>query len=253
MPLALRGPMFGLLGRAYPKLDWAPRIFRAKTTFQSLARTAVDAYFNSVSYLREPLRQSLYSKSFRAQLAGYSAREVFERHPRDPGTDQPLALIQNLDLKTYLVGDINTKVDRACMAHSLEVREPLMDHELVEWLATLPSDLKIRSGESKFLLKKSMEGRLPHDVLYRPKMGFAVPLASWFRGPLRNRVRSVLEGGNLAASELFNPRVLERLADQHFAGTADHSTPIWALLMFEAFVRRTESGHASPPAFNKAA
>ena len=116
-------------------------------------------------------------------------REVLERHARNADTDDPLALIQYLDLKTYLAGDINTKVDRASMAHSLEVREPLMDHELVEWLATLPSDLKIRGGESKFLLKSAMRGRLPDAIMDRPKMGFAVPLARWFRGPLRERVR----------------------------------------------------------------
>ena len=93
--------------------------------------------------------------------------------------------MQYLDLKTYLVGDINTKVDRASMAHSLEVREPLMDHPLVEWLATLPSSLKVQGQEGKYLLKKAMEPHLPHEILYRPKMGFAVPLARWFRGPLR--------------------------------------------------------------------
>src|SRR5205823_10358995 len=123
-----------------------------------------------------------YSARFRAELGGYRAREVLERHARDAGTDDPLALIQYLDLKTYLVGDINTKVDRASMAHSLEVREPLMDHPLVEWLASLRSDLKVNDGEGKWLLKKAMEPRLPREILYRSKMGFAVPLARWFRG-----------------------------------------------------------------------
>ena len=80
---------------------------------------------------------------------------MFRRPCARAGTDDPLALIQYLDLKTYLVGDINTKVDRASMAHSLEVREPLMDHELVEWLATLPSSLKVRGSEGKYLLKKA--------------------------------------------------------------------------------------------------
>ena len=190
MPLALRRPVFGLLGRAYPKLDWAPRVFRAKTTLESLARDSVEAYFHSVSFLREPLRRQLYSASFQAELGGYRALSVFERHARAADTDDPLALIQYLDIKTYLVGDINTKVDRASMAHSLEVREPLMDHELVEWLASLPSELKIRDGESKFLLKKAMETRIPDDVIYRPKMGFAVPLARWFRGPPREHARA---------------------------------------------------------------
>ena len=253
VPLALRRPVFGLLGRAYPKLDWAPRVLRAKTTFEALARTSVDAYVNSVSFLREPLRNELYSAGFRAQLGGYRASEVFERHARAADTDDPLGLIQYLDLKTYLVGDINTKVDRASMAHSLEVREPLMDHPLVEWLASLPSDLKIRDGESKFLLKKSMEGRLPDDIMYRPKMGFAVPLARWFRGPLRARVRGALEGSVLADSGYFNAAALKRLAEEHLSGARDHSTPIWTVLMFESFLRTLSTSEASSPALGRAA
>ena len=127
--------------------------------------------------------------------AGYSAVEVFQRHARRAGTDDPLALIQYLDLKTYLVGDINTKVDRASMAHSLEVREPLMDHPLVEWLATLPSHAEAaRQARASTCSRRRMEPHLPHDILYRPKMGFAVPLARWFRGPLRERVRSAVLG-----------------------------------------------------------
>ena len=253
MPLGLRRSLFGPLGRAYPKLDWAPRMFRAKTTFEALARNSVEAYFNSVSYLRAPLRSQLYSAKLRAELGGYDARDVFDRHARRAGTDDPLALIQYLDLKTYLVGDINTKVDRASMAHSLEVREPLMDHELVEWLASLPSDLKIRGGEGKFLLKKSMEGRLPHEVLYRPKMGFAVPLARWFRGPLRDRVRATLRGGTLVECGLFNPATLQRIGDEHLAGSRDHSTPIWTLLMFEAFLRNVMSGEVAAQPLHQAA
>ncbi len=118
--------------------------------------------------------------------------------------------MQYLDLKTYLVGDINTKVDRASMAHSLEVREPLMDHPLVEWLATLPRDLKVQGTEGKVLLKKAMEPHLPHDIMYRPKMGFSVPLAQWFRGPLRQRVRDSVLGETLAATGIFERRVLEQ-------------------------------------------
>ena len=253
MPYAMRRGVFGLLGRAYPKLDWAPRVFRAKTTFQALARNSVDAYFHSVSFLSDALREKLYSAKFRSELAGYRAHEVLARHARDAQTDDPLALIQYLDLKTYLVGDINTKVDRASMAHSLEVREPLMDHPLVEWLATLPSNLKIRGGESKFLLKKAMDGRLPNEVMYRPKMGFAVPLARWFRGPLRERVRTTLDGGELVACGLFNPPMLKRLADEHLSGVRDHGTPIWTLLMFEAFLRNVLAGASETAPLEKAA
>jgi len=238
LPLSLRRSMFGLLGRMYPKADWAPRMFRAKTTFQALALDSVEAYFHSVSIMRDEMRSRLFSDSLKAKLSSYNAVEVFQRHGACADTDDPLALVQYLDLHTYLVGDINTKVDRASMAHSLEVRGPLMDHPLVEWIASLPSHLKVRRGESKFLLKKSMEQYLPHDLMYRPKMGFSVPLASWFRGPLRDRVRKALLGDQMLETGFFNADYLRRLVDNHQSGIRDYSASIWALLMFEGFLRR---------------
>ncbi len=240
LPLGLRRPLFGLLGRLYPKADWAPRIFRAKTTFQALARDSAQAYFHSVSILRDEMRQQLFAPGFKAQLGGYAAMEVFHRHAARMESDDPLALIQSLDLQTYLVGDINTKVDRASMAHSLEVREPLMDHPLVEWLATLPSSFKIRNGESKYLLKKAMEPHLPDEIMYRPKMGFAVPLMRWFRGPLKQRVRDSLTGPRLLDTGLFNADYLRHLVEAHEAGRRDYSAPLWTLLMFEAFLRQAD-------------
>jgi len=247
LPLTVRRPIFGLLGELYPKADWAPRVLRAKTTFQALARDSVEAYFHSVSILRDAMRRQLFSNGFRARLGGYSALEVFRRHAARANHDDPLALVQYLDLKTYLVGDINTKVDRASMAHSLEVREPLMDHLLVEWLATLPSSLKVRGNEGKLLLKKAMEPHLSREILYRRKMGFAVPLASWFRGPLRSRLRDALLGPGLAETGLFNQSYLKHLVDAHQSGLRDYSAPLWTLLMFESFLRNvTGAAHPAP-------
>jgi len=238
-PESLRRPVFGLLGRAYPKLDWAPRAIRAKTTFESLARDAVGAYFDSVSILRTPMRARLFSAAFKSELQGYDALDVFRRHAAAAPTDDPLAVVQSLDLRTYLIGDINTKVDRASMAHSLEVREPLMDHPLVEWLASLPSNLKIRGQEGKFLLKKAMEPHLPAQILYRPKMGFAVPLARWFRGPLKERVHAAVLGPALADTGWFDPGYLRHVVHAHQSGSRDYSAPLWSLLMFEAFLRNS--------------
>ena len=245
LPLALRRPVFGLLGRMYPKADWAPRVFRGKTTLQALARDSVQAYFHSMSILRDDMRSRLYSNTFKAQLAGYNAIEVFQRHAAKANHEDPLSLIQYLDLKTYLVGDINTKVDRASMAHSLEVREPLMDHPLVEWLATLPSSFKLRAGEGKWLFKQAMEPYLPKEVLYRPKMGFAVPLASWLRGPLKERVREAVLGDGLAETGMFDPGYLRQLFEQHQSGSRDHSAPLWSMLMFDAFIRQMDATHPS--------
>ena len=248
LPYGLRKPLFGALGRFYPKADWAPRMFRAKTTFEGMARNSVEAYFHSVSILRGPMRERLFSDSLKRQLGGYNARAVFDRHAAVAQTDDPLALIQYLDLKTYLVGDINTKVDRASMAHSLEVREPLMDHPLVEWLATLPSNLKVKGNEGKFLLKKAMEPALSNDILYRPKMGFAVPLARWFRGPLRQRVRESVLGDRLLSTGWFNEGYLHHLVEAHQSGASDYSAPLWTLLMFEAFLRQGVEERVMPAA-----
>jgi len=238
LPPALRSTLFGTLGRVYPQFDAMPRVLRARSTFQAMARSAVDAYCHSVSIVREPERASLYSPSLRARLAGHDAADVFRAHAARADTDDALSLIQYLDYQTYLPGDINTKVDRAAMAHSLETREPLMDHVLVEWAARLPSRLKLSAGEGKRVLKKAMEQKLPRDVLYRPKMGFAVPLADWFRGPLRNEVKRVLEGDALAQTGWFHGLTLARIADEHLTGRRDRSATIWALLMFERFLRQ---------------
>ena len=237
LPLALRRPVFGALGQLYPKADWAPRFLRAKTTFQALARDSVEAYFGTMSLMPLPERMALYSPALRQRLGGYTALDVFRGHAVKAGTDDPLALAQYLDMKTYLVGDINTKVDRASMAHSLEVREPLMDHTLIEWLGTLPSALKLHEGQGKHLFKKALEPYLPNDVLYRPKQGFSVPLARWFRGPLRQRARDTLTGGALLGSGLFDAEALRRIVEQNESGQRDHSVTIWSLVMFDAFLR----------------
>ncbi len=241
LPNGVRRPLFGLLGRVYPKAERAPRFLRARATFEAMARDSLEAYFHSVSLIRADLRRTLYSGEFRRRLGGYDAIEVFRRHAARFDGDDPLAHIQYLDLKTYLVGDINTKVDRASMEHSLEVREPLMDHPLVEWLARLPADFKIRGNVGKWLLKKAMEPYLPADLMYRPKMGFAVPLARWFRGPLRERVRSALLGPALDATGLFDRGTLQQVVDAHQSGRRDYSAALWSLLMFEAFLRQASA------------
>ena len=248
VPEAVRRPLFGLLGRIYPKADWAPRAVRAKTTFEGMARTSVEAYFHSMGFVRDDMRKALFSESFKRELGGYHARAVFDRHAARAGTDDPLALIQYIDMHTYLVGDINTKVDRASMAHSLEVREPLMDHELVQWVATLPSDLKLRGQNGKHIFKQALEPHLPNDVLYRPKMGFAVPLARWFRGPLRQRVRDSLLSGPMVESGMFNPRAMRQVIEQHESGQRDYSTALWTMLMFDAFMRNAMASSRLPAA-----
>jgi asparagine synthase (glutamine-hydrolysing) len=236
LPGPLRQPVFSLLGQVYPKLDWAPRAFRAKSTLQALARDSVEGYFHSVSILSDRLRQRLYSARMHRDLQGYHARTVLDDTMKDAPVEHHLDRVQYADMKTYLPGDILTKVDRASMATSLEVRVPLLDHKLLEWAATLPPEFRLRAREGKYLMKKAMEERLPHDILYRDKMGFCIPLTSWFRGPLREIVRRRLLEGSLEQVDLFDMGFVERLLDEHTSGVSDHSAAIWALLMFESFL-----------------
>jgi asparagine synthase (glutamine-hydrolysing) len=164
------------------------------------------------------------------------------RHFAAAPTEDPLSRAQYVDIKTYLPGDILTKVDRASMANSLEVRAPLLDHGFVEWSATIPSGLKLHDGEGKYILKRAFEDRLPRDILYRPKQGFGIPLATWFRGPLRDKMRGALLGPVLAETGWFNRSFIASAIEQHLSGRRDYSAAIWSLLMFEAFLCDVHQG-----------
>ena len=238
IPSAIRKPIFGTLGSIYPKADWAPRIFRAKTTFQGIARSHVESYFHGVSILKPEMRQKLYSPKMKSDLQDYTALEVFNKHASETDTDDPLSMIQYLDIKTYLAGDILTKVDRASMAYSLEVRVPLLDHELVGWIATLPSSFKLNNGEGKYIFKKLLEKDLPHDILYRPKMGFRVPLKSWFRNELKEKIKSAVLSERMLDSGYFDQGYLTTLINEHQSGLRDHSAPLWTLMMYDQFLAR---------------
>ena len=237
LPAGLRKPAFGILGAIYPKMDWAPRFLRAKATLQNLARDPAEAYFNTICTIPEQVRQRLFSPAYQRELQGYAPIDILRGYMDRAGTEDCLSQIQYADLKMYLPGDILTKVDRASMARSLEVRVPLLDSGLVQWLAQIPSTMKLRGREGKYVLKKALERVLPTDVLHRPKMGFAVPLETWFRGPLSDRVRKLVTAGYLVESEIFDMSYLNKLVQQHQSGISDHSAAIWSLMMFEAFLR----------------
>jgi len=241
MPDFLR-PLLRNAGRLYPKLDWAPRPLRAKATLLELAEGTADGYFLNVSMLGNDVRRALLSANFVRDLQGYHAREEVAQHLKAAPTDDPLSAVQYVDIKTYLPGDILVKVDRASMANSLEVRAPFLDQGFAKWTATLPAGLKIRGREGKYILKRALESRLPRNLLYRPKQGFVVPLAEWFRGPLQDTVRNALSGRLLGETGWFNHSFISAAFEQHVAGLRDHSRLIWALLMFEAFLRDVHEG-----------
>lgn len=238
LPYSVRRPLFGMLGRYYPKLDWAPRIFRGKTTFQALGRSSMEAYLHGVSIFPEEGRRNLFSADFLQTLGGYRSREVFARHLEGKKFENAMAMVQYLDFKTYLPGDILTKVDRASMAHSLEVRVPFLDHRFVELIAGIPSGLKLSRGRSKYILKEALRPVLPDEILFRKKMGFAVPLDVWFRGSLRDHVMDVMRGPRLAQTGIFDNDYLQQLANEHASKKRDHAAILWSLLMLDGFLQK---------------
>jgi asparagine synthase (glutamine-hydrolysing) len=229
LPAGLRGAMFEPLGRYYPGLAWAPRMFRAKATFQSLSRSPLEGYFNSVSVFRPEEKAALFTDEFRRRLADYDSIGVFRKYYDEADTADPLSRIQYLDIKTYLPDDILTKVDRASMAVSLELRAPILDHEFMEMVAAIPSRLKLYGDTGKYIFKKSFESILPNNILYRRKQGFAIPLDRWLRGELKEfAYKAVIQ----EEDGILDRGYLEKIWKQHQAGTFDRSAYLWSVLMF---------------------
>ncbi|WP_295215464.1 XrtA/PEP-CTERM system amidotransferase [uncultured Brevundimonas sp.] len=236
LPPGLREPVFGALGDVYPKADWAPRPFRAKTTLLALAQDGDEAYAQAVGVTTPAVRQGLYGRAMARQLGGYRGEERYVAAMRQaPGRDA-LDRAQYADFRHWLPGDILTKVDRTSMAVALEAREPLLDHRLIEFCATLPAKLRLRGGEGKWLMKKALEPWLPREILYRPKMGFVTPVSAWFRGALADEAAGLARSPVLAT--WFEPHAIERLAAEHRSGRAEHGRTLWQLVMLERSARR---------------
>ena len=230
VPSAWRAPLFGGLARAWPKADWAPQALRAKSTFAALATEGGEAYARSVGVTAPEERAALFTQNLKSALGGHCAEDRYVTVMANAPARDPIDRAQYADLKIWLPGDILTKVDRTSMAVSLEAREPLLDYRLVEFAATLPVSMRLRGGEGKWLMKRTMRGVLPDDILYRRKMGFVTPVSAWFRGPLSGEARRL---SGLADTGWFERPFLERVAEDHIAGRRDHGRLLWQLAMFE--------------------
>jgi len=233
LPQSLRGPVFGALGKVYPKADWAPRPLRAKSTLLALAGDSAQGYARSMAFLPPELRDRLYSDEFRRLRGDYRAEDPVLALMRGAPARSGLDRAQYADLKVWLPGDILTKVDRTSMSVSLEAREPLLDHRLIEFAASLPERMRVQGGQGKWLMKRAMRRYLPDDVLFRPKQGFVTPIAQWFRGPLAETARDIAGGTALARTGWFNQRRLLGLVDAHVSGTSDNSRLLWQMLMLD--------------------
>ncbi|MGH7156178.1 MAG: asparagine synthase-related protein, partial [Acetobacteraceae bacterium] len=186
-------------------------------------------------------RHALFSPGLTAALDGHDPTARIPALIAESGSEDALQQAQYVDINTWLVGGILTKVDRASMANSLEVRSPFLDHRMVEWGLSLPPSLKLRGGQGKYVLKKAMEPLLPKQVLYRPKQGFAMSLGRLFRQEA-GRVRARLLGETMLDCGLFERPAIMRLLNEHESGGRDHSLALWHLLVFEGFLASELAG-----------
>ncbi|MFN0120053.1 MAG: XrtA/PEP-CTERM system amidotransferase [Blastocatellia bacterium] len=237
VPAMFRRPLFGAMAAVYPKADWLPQPLRAKTTLHNLSLDPAAAYYNSVYGAMVRERRAVLSQETETQLRGYDPFSVFAGHYKRARTSDLLSRVQYVDIKTYLTDDVLAKVDRASMAVSLEVRCPLLDHQLIELAARMPSSLKLQGQESKYIFKRAMRKILPAEVLNRRKQGFVIPMAEWLRGDLRNIAEAALFDA-AARDEILNQGTVRQLWQQHQTGLRDHSRPLWTILMFRLWQQR---------------
>ncbi|HYG46859.1 MAG TPA: XrtA/PEP-CTERM system amidotransferase [Allosphingosinicella sp.] len=237
----LPGPARGLLGAVgdlYPKLDWAPRFLRAKTTLQAIRQEGGQAYAGAVGVTPPGIRSSLYTALFKRFLGGYRGEERYVKAMAGAPAGDALSRAQYADLKIWLPGDILTKVDRTSMAVGLEAREPLLDHRLVEFAARLPARMRLRGGSGKWLMKRALGRYLPDQLLNRTKMGFVTPISAWFRGPLAAEAASIAHSPALIELGWFDSAAVARLAAAHRSGREEHGRLLWQLLMLDKSLQR---------------
>jgi asparagine synthase (glutamine-hydrolysing) len=192
------------------------------------------AYF--MSYFRPERKLALYSHALRDHLADVDSYELLDQAFQESRAGSDVCRLMDVDVQTYLPGDLLPKVDITTMSCSLEARSPFLDHHLMEWAAGLPCRLKVQSRTTKYLLKRAMVPWLPNEILARPKQGFGVPLASWLRNELRDLSWDVLTDSTARSRGLFRPEAVASLLSEHEAGV-NRSTRIWALIQFELWHR----------------
>jgi asparagine synthase (glutamine-hydrolysing) len=217
-----------------------PLRMKGARSLRHLALLPADACARKHAYglFDSDLRGTLYSGDFAHQVRDSDPFTSFRLAYASCPSSDPLDAALYLDVKTYLVDDIMTKVDRMSMAVSLEAREPLLDHKLLEFAASVPTGLKLKNGRSKYLLRRLLERRVPREIVDRPKHGFEAPTGAWLRGPLAPMVDALLLDGRLSDRGVFNDRTVETLWHEHRDGRADHRHRLWSLVMLELWFRQ---------------
>ncbi len=239
--------MPGLLrkGLMQPLSSHLPHGTFGRNFIHNISLDPIDRYLDSVSVFTRLNKESLYTDGFREQLRdGDWVTKCFHKLAAKVGTGNSLDRLLYLDSKTYLPGDIMTKVDRMSMAVSLEARAPLLDHKLIDFVTHIPASMKLAGVETKHILKRAVSDLVPKEILNRPKQGFGVPVQEWINQQLRGRMQETLSDSRTRQRGYVNPAYLNVLLDEHERGRRDHSVSLWALLMLELWHRQfvDESG-----------
>ncbi|MBS1788274.1 MAG: asparagine synthase (glutamine-hydrolyzing) [Acidobacteria bacterium] len=214
-----------------------PRAVYGKQFLRNISLEGGARFVDSLSYFSADVKRSLLTGATRRALNGHDSTVAFEQIYAEPNSADSIERLLYLDSKTYLVGDILTKVDRMSMAHSIEARVPLLDQELIEFVQTIPASLKLRGQTTKHILKQAMAELIPAEIINRPKMGFGVPLRKWLNHELREMLHDTLTDETARQRGLLDPRAVQALLDEHERGRRDNSLHLWGLLTLELWHR----------------
>jgi asparagine synthase (glutamine-hydrolysing) len=234
IPAWVRKPAARMIDRLPVSGRFSNQLAALANLLRSPSISGPQRYAFTITYFMDHMKNEGYGPAMRDQLA-HSSLDLLA-----PYFDQAPDLVSGAnwaDIHTYLPDDLMVKVDIATMAHGLESRSPLLDHEFMEWAAEIPARVQMAKGVTKSLFKKAMEPYLPNEVLYRPKMGFGCPVDHWFRNELKDMAYDLLLSSTFVQRGLFERAYVKRLLDAHCQGTEDHHTRLWALLMLELWFR----------------
>lgn len=233
LPKALRAGVMRPLSYRLPHGAWG------RNYLHNISLDPIDRYLDSLSYFTGLTRKTLYTADFQRALGATDrVARSFREYASHVKTNEPLDQLLYIDGKTYLPGDILTKVDRMSMATSLEVRVPLLDHKLIDFVTKVPASLKLAGTETKHLLKRVARDLIPAEILDRPKQGFGIPLEQWINRQLRDQIRETLSEPRTRQRGYVNSDYVDLILDEHHKNRRDHSFPLWALLILELWHRR---------------
>jgi asparagine synthase (glutamine-hydrolysing) len=246
LPAWLRRLVLAPLARVWPKADWLPRPLRARTLLTNLSLGGAAAYANTVTLCRLPLRRRLLNPDLAGSLNGHSPGRPLEADYATAPAGDALGGMLAADVGTILPDDFLVKVDRASMAHGLEVRPPLLDHELMELAARIPSVWKVHRGKTKWVFKEAYRHLLSDALIDRPKHGFEVPVNAWLRGPLRETFESAVLDPGARVADLVDQSAARSLYRSHLSGLGRHGAVLWSLLVLACWAERYLAPARSP-------